>query len=182
MINLIPPAARKSIIREYWLRVMAVWMFLFGTGFLIVSTLLLPTYVQILIQKGGITENHVDTSDRMATYDGLMQELLAAGLLADILTGNASSTLVSHYIENIERESGSAVTINAYTYLVQSSGDAIITIAGIADSRQALAAFRDALSSDSQYYKVELPISNLIKERDLLFSMKLYLATSTPII
>jgi hypothetical protein len=180
MINLIPPAARKSVIREYWLRVAAIWMFLIGTGLLLVSVLLLPTYMQILIQMGGITKTTDDTTARVASYDGLVAELALANTRAGVLTSNSTAEPLSVYIENIEAVSGSAVTINSYAYEMLATGEAKITLAGIAARRGDLASFRDTLSTDPQYRTVELPISNLIKERDLLFSIELTLASSTP--
>ena len=54
-----------------------------------------------------------------------------------------------------------------------------ITIAGVATTRKSLADFRDIVSKDSAFSKTDLPIGNLIKDRDVLFSMKITLATST---
>jgi hypothetical protein len=179
MINLIPPTARRSVIREYWLRVISVWLFLLGTGFLIVATLLLPTYMIILIQKGETVDNAKSSSETAATYDGLAAELSDGTELARVLLSSPSTTPLSQYIQTIEAQSGDAVAVNSYVYKMDTSGEGVITISGIADTRQALAGFRDVLSNDSHFSNVELPISNLIKERDLLFSIQLLLATST---
>lgn len=179
MINLIPPTARRSVIREYWLRVMSVWMFLIGTGCLIVAALLLPTYVQIWIQLNGLSELASASSDMVASYDISAQELIVASNQAKILNPPATSTPFSVYINNIETVSGSAVTLTAFTFVRPNIGETSISISGIARTRQDLANFRDSLSADTAYSRVELPISNLIKEKDLLFSMQLYLATST---
>jgi hypothetical protein len=179
MINLLPPNARRNVIREYWLRVATVWMFLLGTGCLIVAALLLPTYVQIQIQLNALSESMNASTETISSYDTLARELVVANDRSKILLNAASSTPFSVYVTNIEQLSGQAISINTYTFTRPKTGEATIAISGIARTRQELADFKDVLSSEGVYSRVDLPISNLIKEKDLLFSMQLFIATST---
>ncbi len=179
MINLLPPTARRSIVREYWLRVATVWMFLLGTGCLIIAALLLPTYVQIHIQLRALSESVNASTEMITSYDTLAQELLTANDRAKILINAASSTPFSTYVNSIEELSGQAISINTYTFTRPKTGEATITVSGVARTRQELADFKDVLSTDGAFSRVELPISNLIKEKDLLFSMQLIVSTST---
>jgi hypothetical protein len=179
MINLIPPTARRSVIREYWLRVVSVWMFLLGTGFLIVAALLLPTYVQIWIQLENLSAATGVPSEKISNYDTAVSELVAATSLARILTTEASSTQFSTYISDIAKLAGDNIAITSYTFERKPTGDTTIMVAGIAATRQVLANFEDELSNNEAFSRVDLPISNLIKDRDVLFSLQLELATST---
>ena len=178
MINLIPPAARRSIVREYWLRVVSVWLFLFGTGCLIVTVLLLPTYVLIHAQVATLSAQVVATSEKTATFDVSAAELIEASRLAALLSTTASTTHFSESLTALEQLAGAGITIRDVSF-TRTGGNGEFTIAGGATTRQNLATFRDALEAHPAFATVDLPISALIKDRDLLFSMKVTFASST---
>lgn len=179
MINLIPPAARRSVVREYWLRAISVWLLLFGTGCLIVASLLLPTYVLIRLQVGELEQTAVAASEKVATYDVSASALVAANKQAQLLMGT-STTPFSTYLTQLEQFAGAGVVLRDIQFVRSKTGVGSITVAGTAATRQVLANFRDALEAEPAFSKVNLPISNLIKDRDLLFVIDITLATSTP--
>lgn len=179
MINLIPPAGRARIVREYWARVIAVWLFLFGTGCLLVASLLLPTYVLIHSQINTLVESVDISAEKAATFDLSAGELTTASNQAAVLVGEGTTTPTTWYIEKLETLSGASVSIRSFEVVrpLLQGGD--ITIAGEATTRQALADFRDTVAKDPAFFEANLPIGNLIKDRDLLFSMKITLATTS---
>lgn len=179
MINLIPPAARRSVMREYWFRAISVWLLLCGTGCIIIAVLLFPTYILIRMQVNQIDANMTASSDKVATFDVSSAELTLANTRAQVLTSISSSTPFSTYVDTIETLSGGEVTISQMVFARPQTGGTI-KLSGTAKTRQALAQFRDALEAETAFDAVDLPISNLIKERDLLFFMDITLATSTP--
>ena len=178
MINLLPPAARKSVVREYWLRVSAVWLFLLGTGCLIVAVLLLPTYMLIHTQINTLDSQVSASTAKASTFDVSAAALIQASTDAAILTQGASSTPFSHYLKLIETLAGPDITLRDVTY-VKTTESGKLTLAGQAATRQSLANFRDALEADPVFQNVNLPISSLIKDRDLLFSLDITIATTT---
>lgn len=179
MINLIPPAGRARIVREYWIRVIAVWLFLFGTGCLLVAALLLPTYVLIHSQTSLLSQTVAVNIDKVTTFDVSVLKLTEATNLARLLTGEGTTTLTSWYLTNLETSAGTEVTIRSYDFDRPFLRGGTVTIAGVATTRQALANFRDQVASDPVFSAVNLPIGTLIKDRDVLFSMRITLATST---
>ena len=180
MINLIPPRARKSVMREYWIRVVSVWLFLLGTGCLIVAVLLLPTYMMVHGQIVTL-DGEVSAKGKTATsYNESATALTEASVKAALLTSRASTTPFSHYLKTLESIAGADIEVRSVEYSNDGITNGRITLAGVAQTREALATFRDTLEAYPAFMAVVLPISALIKDRDLLFSMDITIASSTP--
>ena len=182
MINLIPPVARRTVVREYWVRVISVWMFLVGTGFLVVVALLLPTYVLTRSQINVLSEVSSTVAEKVTTYDASAVELQRASEQAAILVSAGTTTPFSTYLTLIEKSAGNEIQIRSIDFSRTGVGNGTVVLSGESKTRQALAYFRDVMESDGSSIKVDLPISNLIKERDIMFSMQMMIATTTPII
>jgi hypothetical protein len=178
MINLIPPSAKKSIVFEYWKRVIAVWLCLVATAFIILSVFLLPTHIALRSQIGYLEETASAGADRVSNYDISATELVTASTQARLLLDNQSTTTPSDLITVLIEYAGSNVSLNNFQF-AKLTTTPTITLAGLAQTRQDLALFRDLVTADERFAIVDLPISNLIKDKDLLFSMEITLSTST---
>lgn len=170
MINLIPPIARKKVAREYWLRVSAVACFAVGTVSLIAGVLLLPTYVLIQLQID-VQKSSADTlTDTASSYDVSAAQLINASRQAQLLVERSQSAVVSSYVQTIETIAGPDIAVIDTEYTKGDVTDAL-SVSGQATTRQALVSFRDQLEANPQFEAVDLPISNLIKDRDILFTI-----------
>ena len=178
MINLIPPTAKKSIKREYIKRVLTVWLLLFSTGFAIIAVFLLPTFMALLGEISALEETAEAGLARVSQYDISATELTTASNQAKLLLDRATSSSPAEVIASITNYAGTAVSLTNFQFTnLATIGK--LTISGIASTRQDLAIFRDAVSNDDHFSAVDLPISNLIKDKDLLFTMNISFATST---
>ncbi len=178
MINLIPPVAKKIMARDYLTRVGTAWVFLIGTACIIIALLLLPTYVLIQVKTSLVSEQAKDATEKMASYNVSATELQTANRQAQILLQDPEQTTFSDFIVYLESVAGSDVVVNEFHFIrTKNAGSAILS--GVAKTRQSLADFRDVLEVDNRFVKVDLPISNLIKDRDLPFSMTLTMSTTT---
>jgi hypothetical protein len=179
MINLLPPAAYKKIVREYYLRVVTVALFLLGTTCLLGVVSLSPSYILTSVQMSALKDGVMHSSEKVASYDTSVAELKKANEYALKLQGNGV-TLFTDYQQSIENESGSDITVTAMRFArPDSNKPATISIDGTARDRQSLATFRDTLAARADFARVDLPISNLIKEKDISFSIQITTATST---
>jgi hypothetical protein len=178
MINLIPPSAKKGIAFEYWKRVIGVWLCLFSLAFVILSVFLLPTYIALNTQIGLLEDTMTAGVDRVSNYDISAAELVATNNRAKLLLENNATSAPSELITALKMSAGSNVSLNNFQFLKLDSTP-MMTVAGVAATRQDLATFRDKVTNDVRFSTVNLPISNLIKDKDLLFSMEITLATST---
>lgn len=167
------------MVREYWTRVITVWVVLGGTACLIVTLLLLPTYLLLSIKTSVVKEQAVVATEKVASYDVSAIELQVANRQAQILLKETTYPSYSGLMAEFETIAGDGVVIKDFRFS-QSNTLGTITLSGLSETRENLANFRDNLESDTRFVKVDLPISNLIKDRDLLFSMTLIVATSTP--
>ncbi|MFM2424052.1 MAG: hypothetical protein RLZZ70_441 [Candidatus Parcubacteria bacterium] len=179
MINLIPASARRLIVREYWVRTLAVWMFLLGTGCLVVASLFLPTYVLVANQSAVLEAQVQQNSAESASFDSNAAVLVTAMNQANFLLASTTNTPFSTYETQIEKHAGLAISIGNFQF-VRVSTTTSITIGGRADNRQVLAAFRDALEADPLFTEAVLPIASLIKDRDIDFTMTITGITVTP--
>jgi hypothetical protein len=179
MINLIPPAARKSVVREYWIRVVSVWLLLFGTGCFIVTVLLLPTFMIVHGHIKNLDGQVSVATEKTASYTVSATELTKANTDALLLMGAASTSPFSLYLKLVESLTGTSITLNSVRYTSDSGVGGKMTVTGMATTRQTLASFRDALEADPVFMTVVLPISSLTKATDVLFSMDITLATTT---
>lgn len=178
MINLIPPSAKKRVTQEYWVRVITVWLLLGSAGFLILSVFLLPTYL-IINQQISVMDVEVShSSEKTSTFDVSATELVSATDKARLLLMNSSSTSFSTYKTKLDTLAGTSVKLNQFDFS-RNITRGTIKISGIADTRQSLSDFRDSLEKEGSFTSVNLPISSLIKNKDLLFSIDLSLATTT---
>jgi hypothetical protein len=178
MINLIPPSAKKSIIVEYWKRVIAVWLCLFSTAFVILAVFLLPTHIALRSQIKYLEQSVSASLDRVSNYDISATELVTASNQARVLLDNSASNTPSDLITVLIGHADDGVALHNFQFTKLTTAPTI-AVSGLANTREDLAKFRDAVTADTRFATVNLPISNLIKDKDLLFSMEITLATST---
>ncbi|MES2967049.1 MAG: hypothetical protein V4668_04670 [Patescibacteria group bacterium] len=178
MINLIPPAAKKSIKGEYIKRVLTVWLLLFSAAFGILAVFLLPTFVALRSEISVLEQTAQAGQARVSQYDVTATELITANTQATLLLERATSSAPSEVINTLITLAGPRVSLTNFQFTNLATAGKI-TLSGIASTRQDLAVFRDGVSSDERFSAVDLPISNLIKDKDLLFTMNISFATST---
>jgi hypothetical protein len=171
MINLIPPTAKKSITVEYWLRVVSVWALLFAFAIGCVVFVLLPAYVLISTQVTAYTEFANTASAKMATYENVSSGLIQASQEAKTAIEGTSYRPISEYVQSIEQLEDETITITNITVARTVDGISPIQLTGVAVDRQSLAAFRDRLLAERHITTVDLPIANLAKDKDILFSI-----------
>jgi hypothetical protein len=181
MINLIPTSAKQGVVREYWLRVVAVWMFLAGTACLLIASLMLPTYMLLARQLTDL-QSRVDEQASLSTgYDSNASALTQAMNTANLLAASNSSDSSFLTLENtLHSLAGVGIKITHVSFARQGTTTSI-SLDGSAATRQNLADFRDVLESDPRFEGVVLPLASLLKERDILFAMTFKgIATTTP--
>lgn len=182
MINLIPPRARKQVIREYWVRVVSVWFVLLGTTFLIIAILDLPLLVLVDQQKGAYATSYGEAADLSAEFEAAQETFAATNATARLLARGGEPVTFSAYIDALEELRGASVTIEELRFGQESTGAlAGISVVGEASTRQALASFRDRIEAHALFTAVELPISNLAKDEDIRYSIKVTPAVPTPL-
>jgi hypothetical protein len=171
MINLIPPEAKKRVSKEYWLRVLSVWFIASTAAFIASICILVPAYVLITIQIG-VNENVSQAaSEKVAEFESVTKELAVANQKSKIILDNDSFSPISPYVAMVRAHESEEVRVSQISVVRSKDGFSPIAVSGEADSRQALASFRDQLLSEPDVSGVDLPISNLAKDKEIQFSL-----------
>jgi hypothetical protein len=181
MINLLPAPAKKGILFEYWVRVASVWMIIWSVALIAGTSVLLPAYVLIDSQVQSYADSAAAASQKVANYESVSVSLVEASQQAKMIVDEESLPLFSSYINKFELLQGEGISISVINLIRTETGMAPITIGGVARDRQALASFRDRLLADEAVDAVELPISNLARDKEIAFSITVTLANQTPL-
>jgi hypothetical protein len=171
MINLIPPAFKRSVTIEYWTRVTSVCLFILS-GILFASTLLLlPVYVRINLQIDTFEKAANEALERVSQHDLSSATLVKTGTKARLLLELRNDTKFSSIISLLQEMENSQVFIESIDFTRVDTGIGPMQLSGKALTRQSLADFRTALLARPEIDSVLLPISNLAQDKDISFSV-----------
>ncbi|HEY0964599.1 MAG TPA: hypothetical protein VGE31_02275 [Candidatus Paceibacterota bacterium] len=179
MINLIPPKAKRSILLEYWLRVLTVWFSLWSVAILIGVAILIPSYVLIVSQVKVYSDSAAEASQKILDFENVSKDLVRSSQQAGTLLKGLEDPLLSGYTERFKELEGSGIEISEIVMGRTDTGMSPAQISGEAESRQALADFRDRLRMEENVAGVDLPISNLAKDKDIQFSLTVSFTNAT---
>jgi Tfp pilus assembly protein PilN len=176
MANLIPPDAKKALIIEYWTRVITVWFILIGFGFVVSIALKFPTFVLLQDQLKVYSGQYHNAKETEADFESADNKIEEANKLSAILAGSVDSDSATALTEVLETIAGEEILIKSFKYKFADGQVNTITVSGIAETRLALANFRDNLEDDPLFSEANLPISNLAKDVDIAFNIDITLA------
>lgn len=192
MIDLLPTAEKNAIRKEYRLRVFAVCL---GMLFLALAAAVfsfLPTYLFTLFRyESFLTESESDeTQSRISQAKEKETTVRDTNKKIDLLKSGASSPHVKDiFLEILEsKTAGVAITGLSYDHggvLSKKGKDEAVSpptigIQGKSSDRTALLAFRDALAQKKEFNSVDLPISSLVKDTELSFSINISMTSGAP--
>jgi hypothetical protein len=171
MINLIPPSAKSSITREYWMRVVSTWLFILSGVAIIITALLIPVYVLVNSQVTAYQETAEEAISEVNKYDLSSTALVRASQDAAKILKMQHEPRFTDFITLFESLQSESVTLDHFEFMKQGGELTPISISGKAETRQALADFREALLDNDRIETVVLPISNLAQDKDITFTI-----------
>lgn len=171
MINLIPNSAKKSIQKEYWVRVVSVWMILLSIALVFSAIVTLPSYVLISSQVLVYEQSAAEAVQKVEDYKLVSKKLIQSTQQAKFALDENTLDSFAGYIFLFEDLEGVGISINEIEIAREESSVKPIIVSGIADNRQELASFRDRILEVENVSAVDLPISNLAKDREIPFSL-----------
>lgn len=180
MINLIPSAAKKGIKIEYWLRVVTVWFVLLIGAMLASVAVMAPAYVLIDLQIDASAESSAAASQKIAGYESVANELKRSNVEAKAILDTTGYIPISDYIAIIRELEGGGITVSEIQIIRAKDSFSPIQVKGKAVDRQSLSQFRDKLLAQPSIASVDLPISNLAKDKDIQFSLTIAVKKPTP--
>jgi hypothetical protein len=184
MLHLLTEEHRKKVVSEYKKRVTIIFLI----GFLVILTIsfacLMPTYFmshgryqEVLIKKQSLdaqTSVKLDDSSSQSVRD--MVSSVEALHIFD------SDKSLSAIIGDIVSHKPNGVQVKAVVINPAQDTSVVIDVGGVAQNRSSLVLFSDSLKADPLFTQVSVPLSNFAKEKDITFSMKILVASSTTVV
>jgi len=178
MLNLLPPYRKKDLRNEFVWRKLTVFFWLFFTVTVIFICLLTTTWSYITIQQKAINQLVLiaENSDSGQKIKNLEQEIQQTNDNLTYLNQlNLYTMETSAVVNQICQLIPDGVKINS---LAINRDNQECFVGGHADSRQQLLNFQNTLENTKIFYSVELPLSNLLKEQNLIFELSFNLRTN----
>ncbi|MBI4086689.1 hypothetical protein HY416_01760 [Candidatus Kaiserbacteria bacterium] len=178
MINFLSPEAKQAVKREYFTRVVSVWMLLLAAVATVGAALLGPTYVLLIRQLDALSqeiitlEKESDTEQYLATREALS----GAHDLALQLAVSYSGPTPSQILTEVRKSQTDAIVIYGFSYERAVGRPDAVTVRGTASTREALAQFTAALERNPLFARAEVPVSDLASDRELPFTLTIVLA------
>lgn len=173
MVNLLPRSDQRKLRVLYYSRLVSA-CFLVLAGLCIAGTLLLvPSYMSAKTRatsaQNALNESLVKTNRDVASGAG--QSLLIfkerITLLKEYNRQGASSYVLSRILGVLPQ----GVRVTAITFVFGEEGAGKVTVLGRADTRTALIEFGKGLESERSFVGASVPISNLVNDSNIPFSL-----------
>lgn len=174
LMNVLPPTEKKSLQREYWMRLSTVSLFLISLVGMMAIVLILPSYF-LSVSKLALAEDRLQTFNS-ANPDVETQDLNAT--IADINTklsllsdkskgGNVSSRIIHDLVDN--RPKG--ITLTSILYAEKKGPVKTLEIHGVAFDRLTLRNYKTLLLQNTDIAQADLPISEYLERTNITFTM-----------
>ena len=172
MINLLPGEAKKNLKREQRLRFLSVTFLLMAFVSLIALLLSIPTGI-LLSRHADTLAGSMDLAEAVEKRSSDVKKDLAhaASLIEHLSKSEEEGINVSSMIYDLDQLAGEEVLLTHFNFDDKKK----IVLSGIASTRSTLSLFRDRLDGDDRFKSVELPLSSLVKDTEVPFSITLTL-------
>ena len=156
-------------------------MFLLVIDFavIIACVVLAPAYVLSGINES-VSKSNLDTQSKISLTAVDQASISTAqdinGKLNLVESAENNKFIVSEKVINsiiASKSPNIKITRIVYVEKDESTGAKLVTISGIAPSREELLSFRQALEENSSFKNIDLPVSNFVKETNIQFTLTL---------
>jgi len=173
MMNFLPEEDKIKIKKEYLRRLFMIWGIFF---FLAVSAgivLLLPAFLFLRGQEDGLERQLIVFGERISR-SGVKDIVPLAedlnGKISVLASGQGAVKKESDVVKNILEGKTKGIKINNLSF-----NGKIFSIKGISENRTDLLVFVASLKNNKGFKQVESPVSNLVKEKNIEFTINISL-------
>jgi hypothetical protein len=172
MSNLLLETNRKTMRRNYMVRLVAVATFLLAISIYIGSALLLPSFFLVKSKLSGLEKQaeleqlNIDNGENpRITLQNTKNKLELLSDISDLETAGA-------FFSDILEEKTSNVSLTSITFTREGDKGTFI-VSGVSKDRKTLVDFTNKLERSKRFTNVALPVSNLAGNKDILFSLSM---------
>ena len=175
MFNLLPKNLKEKIKTEYKLRkitVILIFIICLQLSFLIFLT---PSWLISFYKEKEVTSQSEEIKKHLS--DSSLSEVIVTirgiNTKLNIINSVLKYPKIVPFINTILSKKTSSIKIDELAYILGQENTAEIIIGGTSLTREALVSFVKALEDSKSFNKVNLPISNLAKDKNISFSISL---------
>ncbi|MEN9912700.1 MAG: hypothetical protein RLY66_108 [Candidatus Parcubacteria bacterium] len=171
--SFLPSQDQKALKKRYRLHATVVALFLLSVVGIIGIGSLFPAYVEVSFEERDQNASLKDGADKegVQSIADIISELQSDAILTRELSNTLTEERSSDFIKEVISARAS-VKVHSISIPEVSTTSAVIVIQGIAPTRESLVSFKTRLEGLANGNKVELPISELAKSKDIPFSFK----------
>lgn len=172
-LNLLPPQEKENLSYEIDRRMVQFLGFWFSAIIIIFGVLMLPAFFFISLQQTEVEHiKKIDEEAQKAAHTSELEEKIRGtnALLDIILAREDKKKDASSFLSEILSGAPSGVSV---TLIVYDPSKDHVKISGAADTRDALLKFVDFLKRAPEIKNVSSPVSNIIQQQDINFSLEI---------
>ena len=175
MFNVLPDILKKEIRTSYKLR--RLFVVLSAVLFLQISFLIfiLPSWINVFFKEKDVISqtNNLSKSTLSQNAETASAIIASTNIKLKLINTELQYPAIMPLIRSIISNKTANIHIYQFNYSVTSTTSAAVTLSGMAASRESLINYENAINNSSLFSNVDLPISNLAKNKDIDFSMSL---------
>jgi len=179
-MNLLPITEKEVIKKGLKLRLLVVVSLLLMAVFFIGTAMLLPSYFLTL---GNFSKTEIAGNLTKIEDEDLNKEILNLPNEVDFklkfMQGVASSMPAGDVFYKIFNSVSEKITINSVSFArdknYKDKKGVLVLISGVASDRNSLVTFGSSLKNSESFSYVDVPVSSLTKEKNLPFSMNIFI-------
>lgn len=174
MFTFLPYEARQVVAKEYKKRLLLIYVAIVTFACVAWIASLVPSYVLVTVRRDEmLAQKKVPVigqdTDRIASIEKEI-DLAKAKLL--VLAPVTSKQSMSFVLSKLFSRLSPGISLTALS-ATRGGANSTISISGVATTREALVSFSKTLEGEAFFKKVELPVSNFTKGRDVPFTISL---------
>ncbi len=174
MINLLPTSYKQNLKRMYYLRLITTGVILLLFVILIAGALLIPSYIVSALRANSLKEKlttlqHGESFDASKAMNATISDI---NRKVSLFRADNSATAISQdVISAILSKIPSGISVTGITFASNSTGGGNVTIHGVSTDRKSLESFSVNLRGYSHFSRVDFPISDFVKNKDIEFNI-----------
>ncbi len=180
MLHLLTDEYKKKVSREYAFRVWIVVSLIVLVISILSALFIAPAYLKINAVYNKILAEKEDYSEKIKSrqddnsVDGVRNITNTIAALKNFNSKESTRDIVLNLVSKKQK----GISLSHIAYGLTKSG-LILEVAGKAETRSSLVAFSDQLKKDVSFTGVTIPLSSFAREKDIDFSLKLSVSSST---
>jgi len=174
MANLIPQKEQKIIRDHYLERLLSITLFYILVSLVFACIFMVPAYI-LTVSKEKSAESRLEVLKQSVSYrvgTDIEKKLQETKDDLNAISLYIERKTVLEILDFVIESKNSNISLNNIGYQRVNESLAEINLSGKAESRDSLLSYVDVLSSNEFFENVDLPISNLTRDRDIEFSLR----------